>query len=323
MTRLNNRVWLTGLLFSMVWLSGCKNDGARMEVGEMLNSRYDKAQEYCIGRFVVEIPDFLVLSGGNSRYNGVTMRHEVQSDRTYQENLDKLVSQYRDIGKNLPPDFPGLDILKLKEVINLPHGDIVRYGQDDSSEGFVRISPNTWTLRTNRFEKLKSIVNMLEFRPEPGPVAIPEVRGYCTIYGFIPESYPSSNEREKRFYRKDDDPNFYLDFVIFNIGKKQETLAELEDNVSHLARQLISLGQLEVEKRAEPISLSFIEGEQSIDNINDPSGRSYNMIAQGNAADPEQPFIQIRMEAGAMLKEEADKLWYSILGSLKPRPGAF
>lgn len=291
----------------------------------MMNNRYANAQEYCIGRFVVEVPEFLSFRGGDSRYNGVTMRHEIQSDIAYQKNLDDVVNEYRYAGKDMPSGYPSRypTSQALQEVVNLPHGDIVRYGQRDLNDGFVRIPPNTWTLRTNRFEKMKSTVEKLEFRPEPGASAVPERRGYCVIYGFIPESSPSSNEWEERVFRKDDDPNFFLNFTISNIGHRRKTLAELEDDMSNVLSRFIFSGELNVEKRAEPISLGFIEGEQSIDATTEPAGRFYNMIAQGNGSDPEKPFIQVRMESGAMPREESDKLWYSILGSLKPRPGAF
>ncbi|MCS4505342.1 hypothetical protein NYO91_14750 [Arhodomonas aquaeolei] len=71
------------------------------------------------------------------------------------------------------------------------------------------------------------------------------------------------------------------------------------------------------------MDLGFLKGEETIVATGEAAGRMYNMIAQGDGSDPAHPYIQVRMESGDMPEAEADRLWYSILGSLHPRPGAF
>ncbi|MCS4504647.1 T6SS immunity protein Tli4 family protein [Arhodomonas aquaeolei] len=197
------------------------------------------------------------------------------------------------------------------------------YGEYDFAIGYVHDPIGTWTLKNAYAADYRWFAERIEFRREPGEENLPEGRGYCIMYGFIPETSPTGNEWEERYFKMRDDPNFSLTIRILNIGERLETVSELEENWSDTALRFITTGDIWYEKKAEPVSLGFIDGEESIVGTREPMGRSYNLIAQGNGSDPEHPSIQVSMESGDMPKEEADRLWYSILGSLHPRPGAF
>ncbi|MQM36604.1 hypothetical protein KBTX_00593 [wastewater metagenome] len=208
-------------------------------------------------------------------------------------------------------------------MIPLRGGHILVYGEYDFAIGYVHDPIGTWTLKNAYAADYRKFAERIEFRREPGEENLPGGRGYCIMYGFIPETSPTGNEWENRYFTMKDNSEFMLTLEISEIGEKRKTLAEREASFSSIATRLASLGRIRYEKKASPVSLSFIDGAQSIVDTDESSGRLYMFVAQGGDSDPKKPFFQIEMNSGDLPKEEADRLWYSVLGSLRPRPGAF